>query len=404
MSKKFFLAATILLAVIFIFPACAASKVSETTMILGTWFNESDINEQEPICFYSDGALDISRAAERLAGDGTSTIFYSPAEWKYLSEEDVFRISSNNGKEQVYYYIEFIDNDTISITEKETGGERIWVRQAEPPIDIGADDNISGDIIVFDDENLEAAIRKRLDIWDRDITTADAESTTKLYIDCDEGINKIGTLKYFKNLTSLSLQFNQISDFSALSELTKLSFLCLNNSQISDISVLSGLTNLKDLGLSDNQINDISALSGLTNLTSLHLQNNQISNISALSGLTKLTTLFLDNNQISDISALSGLTNIGILNMSQNQISDISALSGLMNLIELSLGNNQISDISTLSGLELLRGLSMKNNEINDISALSGLVNLKHLSLADNPIEDFSPVSGYYDRLSYKDF
>ena len=50
----------------------------------------------------------------------------------------------------------------------------------------------------------------------------------------------------------------------------------LNGIQISDISALSELTNLKSLFLYNNQISDISALSGLTNLETLLLQGNPV--------------------------------------------------------------------------------------------------------------------------------
>ncbi|MCK4570477.1 leucine-rich repeat domain-containing protein, partial [Candidatus Bipolaricaulota bacterium] len=84
--------------------------------------------------------------------------------------------------------------------------------------------------------------------------------------------------------------------------------------------------NLTELWLNWNQIVDISALSNLTNLMQLYLAGNQIVDISALSGLTNLTMLGLYNNQIVDISALSGLTNFTILDLGSNQIVDVGAL------------------------------------------------------------------------------
>ena len=97
------------------------------------------------------------------------------------------------------------------------------------------------------------------------------------------------------------------------------------------------------LWLYDNQITDISALSELTGLEGLSLYNNKISDISALSGLVGLKTLLLYNNQISDISALGELTNLEGLSLYNNQISDISALSGLVGLERLWLAGNPIS-------------------------------------------------------------
>ena len=57
---------------------------------------------------------------------------------------------------------------------------------------------------------------------------------------------------------------------------------------------------LTHLDLSSNQISDVSALKELTQLTELQLSNNQISDVSPLKELTQLTRLTLGVNQISD--------------------------------------------------------------------------------------------------------
>ncbi|MEG4252316.1 DUF6745 domain-containing protein, partial [Microcoleus sp. Pol10D4] len=66
-------------------------------------------------------------------------------------------------------------------------------------------------------------------------------------------------------------------------------------------------TNLSSLYLNNNQITDISALRELTNLSSLYLNNNQITDISALRELTNLTTLYLNNNQFAPLCVLGEL-------------------------------------------------------------------------------------------------
>ncbi|MDP2892533.1 MAG: leucine-rich repeat domain-containing protein, partial [Bacillota bacterium] len=135
-------------------------------------------------------------------------------------------------------------------------------------------------VIVFEDVNLENAIREAISKPTGDITVNDVDKITELKLE-EKGISDITPLKYFSNLTELDLDWNPISDISALSSLTKLTVLDLgSNYQISDISALSGLTKLTKLDLSCNQISNISALSSLTNLTELYLGGNQISDIS----------------------------------------------------------------------------------------------------------------------------
>ena len=141
-------------------------------------------------------------------------------------------------------------------------------------------------------------------------------------------------------------------------------------SNISDISALANLTNLQTLNLSGNNISDISALRSLTNLQTLktlHLSGNKISDISALANLTNLQTLDLSGNGISDISALESLTNLKTLktlHLSSNKISDISALANLTNLQTLYLSNNNISDVSLLGNLLGLRWLYLGKNKL----------------------------------------
>ena len=56
------------------------------------------------------------------------------------------------------------------------------------------------------------------------------------------------------------LSVNQISDISALSNLTGLDFLWIHRNEISGISIMSNFTKLYDLDISYNQISDIEPL------------------------------------------------------------------------------------------------------------------------------------------------
>jgi small GTP-binding protein len=141
------------------------------------------------------------------------------------------------------------------------------------------------------------------------------------------------------------------------------------------------------LDLNYNQITDYSFLKDLTNLTNLNLYKNQITDISFLKDLTKLTTLILNNNQITDYSFLKNLTNLTHLDLSNNQITDYSFLKDFTKLTHLDLSNNQITDYSFLKDLTNLTYLDLRNNQITDISFLKDLTNLTYLDLSDNQIK-----------------
>ena len=84
----------------------------------------------------------------------------------------------------------------------------------------------------------------------------------------------------------------------------------IDRNQVSDISALADLSNLRVLSLTDNQVADIVPLVDNTSLVELFLDRNQLSNISALGHLPKLKFLSLTDNQITDISPLVDNPNI----------------------------------------------------------------------------------------------
>ncbi|WP_157203614.1 leucine-rich repeat domain-containing protein [Methanoculleus bourgensis] len=167
----------------------------------------------------------------------------------------------------------------------------------------------ASEVVTFNDDGLEAAVREALDKSVGDITAEDMAGLTELDAS-DRGITDLSGLEYAVNLRKLNLLKNQISDLSPLAGLTNLQDLHLGANQISDLKPLADLTKLEWLDLGVNQISNLEPLAGLTNLQTLVLMYNQISNLKPLAGLTNLQTLVLMYNQISNLEPLAGLTNL----------------------------------------------------------------------------------------------
>ncbi|MDP3446775.1 MAG: leucine-rich repeat domain-containing protein [Eubacteriales bacterium] len=200
------------------------------------------------------------------------------------------------------------------------------------------------DVIVFDDDALEALVREAIGKPEGDITVANAEQVTELELS-QMGVDKnqpyihnLSALQHFKNLTYLGLGYAVQNandsllpvDLSPLAGLTKLESLQMGGLVIDDLSALSGLHNLMSLTVfNGEQPLDLMPLAGLTNLQALTLRNNQIVDVSALGGLDKLIYLDLEGNQISDVTPLAGLTGLNRLFLSGNPISDYSALAAV---------------------------------------------------------------------------
>lgn len=103
-------------------------------------------------------------------------------------------------------------------------------------------------------------------------------------------LTNISALKTLKGdtINHLSLESNQISDISILSEIEwECPVLMLGNNKIKDISVLAKIPDLYALSLSDNLITDISALEKMCSLEGLDLSGNQITDLGPLVNLAK---------------------------------------------------------------------------------------------------------------------
>ncbi len=178
----------------------------------------------------------------------------------------------------------------------------------------------SGEVITFSDQEVEAAIRKVLEIpeeW-RPIYPSDLLGVRDLELG-GKNASDISWIQHCINLESLNLQLNRITDIAPLGKLSKLRMLDLSSNRISDISSLRSLTELRVLHLDNNLIEDISAVQSLTKVgmggsillrqegikVQLGLSNNQISDISPLvrnSGIGKQDQVDLRGNPLSEDS------------------------------------------------------------------------------------------------------
>jgi uncharacterized repeat protein (TIGR01451 family) len=123
----------------------------------------------------------------------------------------------------------------------------------------------SGDVVVFEDEKLEAAIREELWVYDRDIRSSDMENLYRLDAE-NSDINSLSGLEYAVNLQDVFLGGNAIQDLSPLANLNNLNLLDLSFNPVYDITALKGLVSLGSLNLTETGITDITALLDMTGL------------------------------------------------------------------------------------------------------------------------------------------
>lgn len=128
-------------------------------------------------------------------------------------------------------------------------------------------------------------------------------------------------IKKLKNLHTLNATYLNISDISALKNLTKLEELRLGFNLLDDnqISVLTYLKELHTIDLSKNKISDISVLKELKELTTLELSNNKISDISYIIYLNKIEQIDFQYNDVFDITDLLKIESLKIVNLTGNK-------------------------------------------------------------------------------------
>ena len=155
---------------------------------------------------------------------------------------------------------------------------------------------------LFDDSNLEEAVRQALRRPKGHLTLEEVTSLTELQAE-RKAIRSLVGIEYFVALQWLNLYNNQIVDITPLNQLKNLTHLDLVGNQIVDINPLADLNDLHLLWLSDNHIADLTPLKQLTNLRELKLNNNRIEDLTPLianTGLGAGDDVELKNNPLSD--------------------------------------------------------------------------------------------------------
>ena len=200
----------------------------------------------------------------------------------------------------------------------------------------------------------------------------------ELILSGNSNIIKVLETIYFKELRSLQLSWNEISNIKLLEKVRfdKLELLNLSHNLISDINILENinLNQLKVLDLSFNKISDVEVLRKVkfNKLEKLDLCYNEIFNIIVLESdnFKELKELNLYHNKISDINVLKDVKfdNLEILNLGCNLISDISILENVSfkQLKELNLSFNEILSINVLEKVKFdkLKILNLNGNNL----------------------------------------
>ncbi|MEN6595025.1 MAG: leucine-rich repeat domain-containing protein [Clostridiaceae bacterium] len=212
---------------------------------------------------------------------------------------------------------------------------------AASPSTYGYDPNM---VIVFDDAELEKAVRESMKRPTGDILVSDALAVDGLDfqrngVDTSEPlIQSLDALKYFTNLTYLGMGYAVGDGGDPVNGI--------------DLSPLAGMTKLTSLQMACVPVSDISVVKNMPYLVSFTAWGGGlITDISPLASLTNLQALTIRENKITDVSPLAGMTNLIYLDISDNQITDVTPLASLVNLERLYISNNPAKDLTSLAAI-----------------------------------------------------
>jgi hypothetical protein len=215
-------------------------------------------------------------------------------------------------------------------------------------------------------------------------------------------IQRFDDFRYFAELKSLSISFEDILTFGILGRLVQLVSLKLKGNTLRDISHIQYLVNLKNLEIVlydyDDHIACINELGYLVQLESLVLQGfYYVENISFLQHLTQLNQLVLNRfDRVTDISPLRYLSQLEKLTLEtkNRNITDFSYFAYLTNLKHLTLcGIFNLEDTRCINGMNKLKHLTLDQCcSIRDIRGLPPQLNSLNLVYLKS-LQDLSQIS-----------
>jgi internalin A len=146
-----------------------------------------------------------------------------------------------------------------------------------------------GQKLEIEDEQLEQAIRFKLQKEKGELTTSD-----------------------LKRLTSLNLSQMKVHelDICLFPHMTSLKELFLGPGELDDLSPIENATKLESLRASLNKVSDVSPLAKMTKMDRLDLGQTKVKDLTPLEGMTKLTELSLVGTPVEVLSPLSGMTDL----------------------------------------------------------------------------------------------
>ncbi len=211
------------------------------------------------------------------------------------------------------------------------------------------------------------------------------------------GINKIPeAVKFLKNLESVDLSYNEISDISPLYACTGIKRLNIESNLVSSVDTAK-FVNLTELNASSNGLDSMPDFGKNASIKHISLADNNIKSVTSLSGLGNISYIDISGNFLSDVSALGAFSmvdgeTVATLDISDNAITDLGFASSIAGLKAFYASNNGITQ-----GLDKLpvgiERLDVSNNLLAEGKGLGALTDLRYIDISGNSFTNLSDIA-----------
>ncbi len=154
------------------------------------------------------------------------------------------------------------------------------------------------------------------------------------------GMTSLSDLARLKNLTTLSLAFQNIADLTPLQELTALRNVDLRHNPVSDIKPLGSLPYLAEICLFGTRVKDLSALTGCPLLWRIDAGGSFVTSLQAFHEISGLKNLVLYKAPLYTLQGVGELAFLERLSMSEVADGNLSPLLGHPTLKEVELAES----------------------------------------------------------------
>ena len=276
--------------------------------------------------------------------------------------------------------------------------------------------------LIIPEPALQSAIARSLGVSEQKLSKSLVENKLIRLQANDLGIRDLRGLEHAKNLESLVLRDNLISDLSPIHGLKKIKNIDLSGNRLTSLSSFSLLESsaLRILNLSRNRLLGLSGIDRFPALAQLDVSNNALIDLEGVRNLKGLVNLYAQGNQLGRVEGfvdrnrnkefdpgepftdesgngkretdplgeIANLPKLAALHLYDNRISQLNLLTELPELHTLLLSGNLIESVLPLSKLESLKILALGNNRIHTLDGLGELAKLERLNLSENQICD----------------